>query len=98
MKKKPDLSKCKIEYCGQRYDIDLYGAEDSKARGGLFDLAGKCADVICNQLDDAGYFPCAAEDLEQAHETVQDEIYRLIKFYMLRPLNQQIANQSGSAM
>lgn len=98
MKKKPDLSKYKIEYSRQQYNIDLYGAEDSEARDGLFDLAGKCAEIICNQLDDAGCISCDTEDLPQVHETVQTEIYRLIKFYMLRPLNQQIANQSGSEM
>jgi hypothetical protein len=95
MKKEPDLSKCKIGYCGQEYDIDLYGYENPEAKDGLWDLAGKCAEVICGRLDGDVHF---SDDLESAHMIAQDEIYRLIKFYMLRPLNRQIANQSGSEM
>jgi len=93
MKKKPDLSQCKIEYGGRKYGIDLYGAEDANAAGGLYDLAGKCAEIICGQLDGDVYF---SDDLDAARMIIKDEVYRLIKFNMLRSLNRQI--QSGSAM
>ena len=94
MKKKIDLENYKIDYAGKKYNIDLYGPEDSETEGGLWDLAGKCAEVIINELDGDGYFPCAEEDTEQARATAQEEIYRLVKFYMLRPLDRQLNNQN----
>jgi hypothetical protein len=98
MKKKPDLSKCTIEYGGEKYAVDLYGCEDMNAKGGLYDLAGKCAGFIVKGLDDDGYMLCTDEDMEQARNTARDAVYSLIKFYILRPLNRQIADQRGSEM
>ena len=93
MKRKTDLEKYKIEYARQKYNIDLYGMEDPGAKDGLWDLAGKCAEIIVDILDyDCKLFATDNES-QLARATAQEEIYRLIKFYMLRPLDQQLNNQ-----
>ena len=94
MKRKVDLSKLKIDYGGKKYEIDLYGHEDYENKKGLWVLAGRCADGIIAGLDDDGYFPCDTEEMSIARETVQSHVYRFVKFYILRPLNRQLANPS----
>jgi len=97
MKKKPDLSKCKIEYAGKKYEIDLYGHEDYDNKKGLWALSGKCAEFVVSGLNGKMFFDTDEQE-EMVYEEVRDTVYSLIKFRMLRSLNQQLSGQSGNEM
>lgn len=97
MKKKTDLSKYKIEYGGEKYSIDPYGDEDHDSKNGLWALACKCAEFVVNDLDGKLFFD-TDEQSDMVHESVRDAVYGLIKFRMLRQLNQQLNNQNKSEM
>jgi hypothetical protein len=97
MRKKPDLSKCKIEYGGQKFNIDLYGREDYEAQNGLWALSEKCAGYVIDSLDGCMFFD-TDEQSDLVRKTVRDTVYSLVKFRMLRPLNQQLSQERGSEM
>jgi len=95
--KTADLSKCTIDYGGKKYQIDLYGREDYDAPDGLWALSAQCAEFVLIDLDDKIAFD-TEEQGAIVHEAVRDAVYSLIKFRLLRPLNQQIAGQKPSQM
>lgn len=97
MKKKTDLSNYKIEYGGEKYVIDLYGAEDYETKNGLWALAGKCAEFVVDELDYKLLFD-TDEQSDMVHESVRCAVYGLIKFRMLRPLNGQLNGQIKNEM
>lgn len=92
MSNKKKLENHKIEYGGKKFNIDLYGAEDYETQGGLWDLAKACADNVVGTLDGCMFFD-TDEQSDLVHQTVRDAVYSLIKFRMLRPLDQQLKHQ-----
>jgi|GEM_PF-4947146 len=91
MKKKLDLSKHNIAYGGKEYELDLYGREDYKKENGLWALSEACAEFVFKDLDGQMFFT-TDEQVEQVRAAVQGAVYSLIKFRLLRPLNQQLDN------
>lgn len=82
-----------IEYGGRMFKLDIYGDEDYDTRGGLWDLANTCADNIVKTLNSYMSFD-TDKQCDLVHETVRDTFYRLIKFRILRPIEQQLKNQN----
>jgi hypothetical protein len=97
MRKKPDLSKYKIEYGGQQFNLDIYGREDYEAKDGLWALSEKCAGYVIDELDAAMFFD-TDEQSGLVRETVRNSVYSLIKFRILRPLDQQLMKGRESEM
>ena len=93
MSSKKKLEKHTINYSGKKFDIDLYGAEDYSLKNGLWDLSKTCADNVINTLDYCLFFD-TDEQSDLVHETVRDAVYSLVKFRILRPLDQELRNQN----
>jgi hypothetical protein len=94
MRKKPNLSKCKIEYSGTEYAVKVSG-EDEKGAGGIWDLAGAFADSICEQLDGDIYF---SDDLNAAYMIIQEAAYNLIKYSVLPCVKNHFDKENGIQM
>ena len=95
-KRKVDLSKCTIEYGGEKFNLDdLYGTEDYSKLGGIWGMVNKCAGFVVAGLEDKLQFD-ADEQSDMVFNEVRNTVYSLIKFRMLRPLNNQLNSSSQS--
>jgi hypothetical protein len=96
MKRK--LPNLKIEYGGEKFIIDLTGKETSEADSELYSLGEKCAELVISDLNGKMFFD-KDEQEEIVRHAVQNTVYCMIKFRLMRPLNQHLLNyQRGSEM
>ena len=95
MANKLNLNKCEIEYNGVDYSANVQG-DDEKGSGGLWDMAGAFAENLCNQFEERlGNFRLA---LPSADETVQEAVYNLVKYDVLRSVKNYLNKQNQSEM